>query len=361
LKYKGQFVLPAIFEIIPKASAIVFIFVSLVLGQIWIVLGFAIGYALNVLLYYIAARKHGYKKNAIKYKAKEVISGMAKIGLPIFISTYVYQINIFVDRWFATSLQEGVPAALNYANVLFDLPAGVFIAVVLTMYYPKLTKAFAQKIETRVTELIEGGISSICIFMWPMFWVGLLFSNEIVQIVYERDSFDNTATTVTGEIYFALSFGLIALCLMHLINFTYNSQGRTVIPLIAASIGCIVNVALDFLLVRKFEYQGLAFATATSYIVIAVILLAIFLHEHDFIQRRMLAIKAIKLFFLALIPVAIAKGIYTLVMNFATSHEIIMPRMVLFIACALIAIGIYLLLLKLFKFHELKWLKYLKG
>ncbi|MDR2457114.1 MAG: hypothetical protein LBD41_01325, partial [Clostridiales Family XIII bacterium] len=150
LRYKKVFILPNILtEILPKITAIAFVFISLYIGAAWIIAGTISGYILaTFVLFFFLRKKFKYKPNKViedDAKKDSIIKKIMLLSIPVFIGSAIQQINSFVDTELATWLPSGSPAALNYGNLMASIGAALFSTGILTMIYPKLAEAYAKK------------------------------------------------------------------------------------------------------------------------------------------------------------------------------------------------------------------------
>ena len=65
--------------------------------------------------------------------------------IPIIISTSSIQLNLFVNKSFATSIYEGATAILECANKLTMMTYEVFAVVVSMIIYPILASHISEK------------------------------------------------------------------------------------------------------------------------------------------------------------------------------------------------------------------------
>ncbi|MCX8053882.1 MAG: murein biosynthesis integral membrane protein MurJ, partial [Armatimonadetes bacterium] len=73
--------------------------------------------------------------------------GVKRVGalaLPVILGLSLPQIDVIINRWFATFVSDIAPAALNFANRLMQVPLGVFAQAAGTAILPTLS-AYAAK------------------------------------------------------------------------------------------------------------------------------------------------------------------------------------------------------------------------
>ena len=75
---------------------------------------------------------------------------------PIIIASIAYQLNAVVDRMIASGLQAGSVSALNYANKLMFLPLSIVLLSFITVLFPSIVDAAAEKSKHFVRHVFQG-------------------------------------------------------------------------------------------------------------------------------------------------------------------------------------------------------------
>jgi Uncharacterized membrane protein, putative virulence factor len=189
------------------------------------------------------------------------------MAIPVFIGSYILQINSFVDKTLASRLPEGSVSALNYGMILITLITGLTVTVLVTMIYPKITKAYTLQDFDGFNYIIEKGTNIIAIITIPFSFGILVFSDEVVQIIYERGAFDPIATSLTSSAFFYYGIGLTFYALNELLSKVFYSMRNTRVPIVCSGISVIINIILNLMLISSMGHNGLAFATSIAAIV----------------------------------------------------------------------------------------------
>ena len=101
----------------------------------------------------------------------------------------------------------------------------------------------------------------------------MIFSREIVQLLFEHGAFTAQDTERTAQVVFFYAIGLIFFSIKEVaINVFYALQ-NTKTPTINSLIAMGLNLVLNLILVRKFAHSALALATSISGAVTLVFLL----------------------------------------------------------------------------------------
>ena len=351
LQYRGSFVPQIVVGYVQSGVIIAFAVIGAYTSYYYLAFGILIGCMIRTIgIAFLAARK-GLRYH-FDWELGDATKEIVVLALPVFFGGSINQINAFVDRMLASGLQDGSLSALNYSNLIVQTIYGLTITIMVTIIYPKMTQANALKDYERLGSIVERGINLTVLIALPCTLGAMVYSDEIIQIVYERGAFDQAATALTAPAFFYYSIGLVFICLNALLVKVYYSLGNPKTPVLCGLFGMLVNVGLNLLLVRVMAHAGLALATSVAAGVNAVSL-------YSFMRRKYPQIRLIRstkrLWLTALISilsVAASYGVYRFLL-----HSFDWPLLVLLGAAVLVAGIVYLVLLYAARFEELQLIK----
>ena len=162
---------------------------------------------------------------------------------------------------------------MSYGMLLVSTITGLTTSVLTTIIYPRLSQANSLENHEGFNSMIESGLSLILVIAIPFSLGSMLFSSQIVQIVYERGAFDPAATALTESAFFYYAIGLTFLATNDLLVKIYYSLHDMKTPMIFAGISVIIDIALNFILIRYMAHNGLALSTSIGFIANSVMLL----------------------------------------------------------------------------------------
>lgn len=273
LQYNNTFLVQIVLGYVQNVIVISVIILSTVTNHYYLALGWLLAHIVRLLILLIIAKNKGFKYIP-SFKINNTIKKIIVIAFPVFIASGISQINTFVDKTLASGLEEGSIAALNYGMILLGLITGLTISILTTILYPKLNQANSLQDLDRFSDIIGTGITLTAIVAIPCSLGAMVYSDQIVQIVYERGVFDPLATAMTGTAFFYYSMGLIFVSLNDLLIRAYYSMHDMKTPMVFAGIGVIINIVLNLILVHYMALGGLAFATSISYMANTLMLFA---------------------------------------------------------------------------------------
>lgn len=354
LQYKGIYLPQIIAGFAMNVVVIITIILSGLFSCYYLAFGWLLGYVIKQVILVIIVRKKEFTYK-VNLSLDENIKSIMTLSVPVFIGSSFYQINVFVDKTLASRLPEGSVAALNYGMILITLVTGLTISILTTILYPKLAKANATKDRDRFGSIIETGLTLIAIVAIPCSLGTLLYSHQIVEIVFERGAFDASATLLTASAFFYYGVGLFFISINELMIRAFYSMHNMRTPLVFGAVAVAINIALSITLARVMAHSGLALATSITAFFNSIFLLVAFHRNNPDITIFKSKRKYFYITASSFISVGASYLVYlnTDIAYFSSAIGLVIQ---LFLA-VVIATMIYLILLYLMKVEEIQLIK----
>lgn len=227
----------------------------------------------QLLLLTLDAKYSGFKyRFALDLKDK-YLKRILSLSMPVLLGVVIGDLNTIVDKTLASTLVEGSISALNYSLRLNSLISGVFITAITTVIFPLISKEANNNNIDGVKAIMSTSFNLILLITLPATVGIIVLATPIVQIVFQRGSFDSVATTMTSSALVFYSFFLVANSLRLLITRVYYSLQDTKTPMINGIISVVLNIVLNLILVKYMGHAGLALATSISTTIATILLL----------------------------------------------------------------------------------------
>jgi putative peptidoglycan lipid II flippase len=275
-----KFIVPSLISL--PLTIVIVLFTVLFSGNIGIyalVYAFIVYTFIQVIMLVISLRSVFKIKFMLNFTNGD-FSNVFILCLPIFFNVAIREINVAINRILASGLPEGSISAINYANVLRNLPDGIMTFSLATVIFPLLSKYAAKNEFHDFKRLATKAISLVFITLLPVIAVSLFFGIDIVRLVYERGAFTPDNTILTSHIF---TFAIISIGFSTgasvLSNAFYGAQD-TKTPQIAMAVMVISNIALNLIFVRHMEAAGLVLASSIAFTVFFVLLLVLFRRKY---------------------------------------------------------------------------------
>ncbi|MBI5767140.1 MAG: murein biosynthesis integral membrane protein MurJ [Verrucomicrobia bacterium] len=202
----------------------------------------------------------------------ERVREIARLMAPGLFGTAIYQVNVFVSRLFAFSIEPGEASLFFYSNRLMELPIGVFAIAVSTVVYPLLARHVAEKDFVAMAADYRRGVRLILLLNVPAA-VGLaVLSTPIVRLLYERGKFTSADTATMAPLLALFAIGMPFFAVASLMTRAFYATKDTVTPVKLAALSFVINVALGWWLKDHLGARGLVVASTAAVVVQTVLL-----------------------------------------------------------------------------------------
>jgi stage V sporulation protein B len=225
----------------------------------------------------------------------------------------------------------------NGALTVGRIPYYVFYALTVILL-PVISKSTAEKNHERTAKIISNSLRLMVILLVPSVILMAVFSRPIIKIFYSAKYIDAAYPMSI------LVVGVGFLTIFYVLSFVMNGAGKTKIPMIISIFGVIMNIILNYILIKKYALVGSAVATSLTSFVIMLIMLY-YLHR-DF--KVSLKIKS-------LLKIALSGTLMYFLAQLFSQGEFI------FILWSIILFAFYLLVLYVLKEIKKEDLEFFKG
>jgi putative peptidoglycan lipid II flippase len=345
LNANKHFLLPAIAPLFLNVFVIASVlFLSSSLATRALAIGLLTGYFIQFLILLLVFFKNkGVPKLHFDFRDRLLKNVFGVLFLVIIIET-IGQLNVVVDRSFASILPQGGISALNYAGTLYQIAIGAFGITVGTAIFPSMSEYVSSKDWESLIQLYSKGIRAVLVITIPIVCVCIVFSREIVALVYQRGAFDTQATLLTAGALKYLSIGLVAFVGYAILVKMYYAMHHELTLLISTASAFVLKILLSLLLVRRHFHQGLAVATSCAGIFNITILSICLRRNIGRIDGRRIATTFLKTSLISVLSVGICRWM----MSVLGETALIFRLAILF----MLGSGIFLGLAYLFRVEE---------
>ena len=195
---------------------------------------------------------------------------------PMLVGIVARQVNTIVDQMFASYLAEGGVSALENATRLYLLPVGVFGVSISTVIFPALSKAMSKNDLDGATDNIVKGLNILLFLIIPSTAVLTFYAPEVIRLTLSYGKFDEEAVRVTSQALLYYSLGLYFYTAIYLMTRAFYSVKNSKYPVKFSIISIVINIVLNFLLIKSMAYRGLALSTSIASGVNFFLLLIVF-------------------------------------------------------------------------------------
>ncbi|MGC8861589.1 MAG: murein biosynthesis integral membrane protein MurJ [Armatimonadota bacterium] len=259
------------------------IFGVLVLSRWFSIVGLAWGamigaFAGNIGYTFYCLRRAGFEFYPSLHLRHPGVKRVAALALPVILGLSLPQIDVIINRWFATFVSDIAPAALNYANRLMQVPLGVFAQAAGTAILPTLSAYAAKRATDDLRAGVSFGLRVILAVNIPASIFMMVMADPIVRTAYMSGEFTSDRVGATSAALVWYSAGIFAWAGQAIVARGFFAMQDTLTPVALGSAVTVVFVPLNYILMRVMGHGGLALATSIA-ACIHLIALTVFLRR----------------------------------------------------------------------------------
>ncbi|MEW5766157.1 MAG: murein biosynthesis integral membrane protein MurJ [bacterium] len=249
-------------------------------------IGFLAGAFIQVLIQLPVLLKHGFSYHPIfTLKHPDLRKIIALMG-PATIGLALTQINLIISRYLASFLPAGSISALDYANIVVQLPVSLTGVAIGTATFPTISRQVASDDLDKVKDTFSWGVRMIIFTSIPATVGLIILSRPITSLLYERGNFDSSDTTATALALSLFSLGILGYGLLRSITPVFYALGDAKTPVKVGAVATTVNVVLSIILMRPLAHGGLALALVLSTSLNVLLLLGILRQRIDCLKEK---------------------------------------------------------------------------
>ena len=277
LQYKEHFATTAFATVLLNIAIIGALLLSrgMEKERILLILSYSVlvGGALQVLAHLIMARRFRLLRmlgiglaslGAHSRKVAEDTRRFYKNFFPAIWGNSTAQVMAFLDTWLASFLVSGSISYLYYANRIFQLPLALFAIALSTALFPSVAKRIKHKDEAGALREMKRGFW-ILLFLLSLATVGgIIFSTEIIWLLFERGAFSRTDTLATAQVLQMYLLGLLPFGLGKIFSLWLYSRHEQMKAAKIATWSLAGYAVAAFALFQPLGAAGLALASTFS-------------------------------------------------------------------------------------------------
>ncbi len=272
LNIKNNYLIPVMVSLPMNILLILSIIISSKLGYEFLGIGILIALSSQFFFLIPSLIKEKYKfYPCINIRNKNVIQTV-KIVLPVLLGVSVNQINKIIDKSIASTIAVGGISNLNYASVINIAIQDIIIFSIITITFVKISQFVSENKIDELKNMINKALSSILCLITPISIGVIVFSRQIVSILFMRGSFDEAAMTETSSALICYSLGMIFVSFRDILVKVFYSLKDSKTPIKNSVYAILINIILNFILSRFMGISGLALATSISAVSSAVLM-----------------------------------------------------------------------------------------
>jgi putative peptidoglycan lipid II flippase len=185
-----------------------------------------------------------------------------KLMAPAVFGLAALQINVFINTYFASSLEEGSLSWLNYAFRFFQFPVGVFGVAISIAALPLLARQAATKDFARLKETFTSSLTMAFSLTIPATVGLILLAAPIIRIIFEHGNFSAIDTYKTAEALQFYALGLFAYASVKVMVPVFYALDDTRYPVVGSFLAVGTNICIVLLSIATFQHKAMALSVS---------------------------------------------------------------------------------------------------
>lgn len=227
--------------------------------------GTTLGVMAQALVHLPALVRQGIRYRLVLDARHPAIRKIGRLSIPLLGYIFLWQVGTWFLFSLAIRVDGGVPS-YQYAQLFFMLPYGVFAVSVITALFPSLSERAARGNTEGFREILNGGLRSTMVAIFPFFVLYLTLSIPIIRLLLEHGFFKSGDTELLAGVLLFFSLALVPYSLDMLATKAFYAMQDTKTPMINNCFVVVVNMTSNYLLFRLMGVKGLALGFSITYL-----------------------------------------------------------------------------------------------
>lgn len=261
---KNNFILPCISALFGALISILSIYLDPVKDVYTLCYSLLIGSIVDILIQAVCLHKAQIRLprgfNIFNAETKRALL----LTVPLLISATMGHANPLIGQIMASHLYEGAVSSLNYADKLNSLLVQIFVLTISATTLRSFSQLIADNEIQQLKNKVNNIISVYALILLPITVLIIHFSPFIVKLLFERGAFTTQSTRYTSTAWAIYSIGLYFNLCGTILARVYNAIQDARDQMFVSLIGLILNVGLNFGLMKIYGHNGIVMGTVIT-------------------------------------------------------------------------------------------------
>lgn len=252
------------------------------IGAIWamaprwgihsVVAGLVGGIALNLLIVARSLKRRGLSFTPRWHGMDSSLRRLISQYFPAVAASAMMCSSELIDRSMASLLAPGSVSVLSYGNKLVSLVLTMGTIALGTAVLPYFSKMVAKSDWSGLRHTLKTYIRLIILVTIPIVVLGIILSKPLVEVMFQRGKFSSSDTALVASVQSMLMLQLPFYSLSILFVRMISSLQANRLLVWGTVISVVLNISLNYLLMKVMGIAGIALSTSVVYAVSAAYL-----------------------------------------------------------------------------------------
>ncbi|MBC5808508.1 MAG: murein biosynthesis integral membrane protein MurJ [Candidatus Eremiobacteraeota bacterium] len=241
--------------------------------------------------------------------------GLRTLGLilgPIVVGSAVGQVNLLFDKFFASTLEPGNIATMQYATKVVGFPQQLFAVAIATVIFPILSAQYASSNPAGLRTTAFNGLRMTALITIPAAFGLIALARPLISVLFERGEFTPGDVVRTAGAMQFYAVGLLGIAASIVLTRCFFAMHDSKTPVLVATAVVALNVVCSAITVGPFGVNGLAASNSISSLAEALILGYLFRHRIGALDGEPVSSSFVSTLTASAVMAATASGVSTL-------------------------------------------------
>jgi len=229
-----------------------------------VALGVVAGGLLQVLIQIPLLRRVGFRYRFEMNLGHPGLRKVLVLVLPVVAGLAATRINVLINTFLATLLEEGSVSYLSYSFRLMQLPIGLFGVAVASVSLPKLSEEASRGQMDMVRSTFSYSMRLVFTLTIPASVLTAVLARPICSLLYERGNFTHADTIFTSQALIFYSLTILGAGASKVLASTFYSLKRPKTPMKISFLCVAANIALNLILMWSLRFRAMALSTSVA-------------------------------------------------------------------------------------------------
>ncbi len=228
--------------------------------------GLTCGTAAEIVILGIALKKQNISLLPQWYGFSPQLRQVTNQYIPMIAGSFLMCSTGLVDQSMAAMLPAGSVAALSYGNRVIALPINLATTALSAAVIPYFSKMVAHQDWKNINHTLKQYLKIIFIVTVPLAIFFIVFSEQIIKLLFQRGSFTVNDTHVVANIQFYFAFQIPLYVTNILVVRLISAMQLNHILMQVSGLNLIINIILNYLFMQWMGISGIALSTSCVYL-----------------------------------------------------------------------------------------------
>ena len=227
-------------------------------------IGVVVGSIVNLLVQIFPIQRHRFKYKRMIDLDHEGVKQFFRLLGPVLIGIAVTQINLVVNRRFASSQGEGILSNIIQAQRIMQLPINIFAYAIAMSIFPTMVEHFANNDIDNYKRDLSVGIRNVTFVILPCA-VGLIAMRvPLIRAIYLQGNFSKKNVSVLATLLALYCIGMVGYAVRQVILQGFYAVKETKTPVSINIFILCLNMVLTAVFVKLWGENGIAIAYSVA-------------------------------------------------------------------------------------------------